>query len=85
MTPATFRAWIKGYLDVQQAMREGKRHEDYNLAVMFRAAMGSNRMPSFEQVFPDSRRGSREPMTDEQMYQQVLALNAALGGSVIGG
>ena len=85
MTPATFRAWIKGYLDAEQAKKKGRQQEDYNLAVMVRAAVGTKRMPSFEQMFPDSRRGSREPMTDEQMYQQVLALNAALGGSVIGG
>jgi len=67
-------------------MAESKKQEDYNMAVMVRAAVGAKRMPSFSQFFPDSQqRGRKEPMTDEQMYQQVLMLNAALGGSVMGG
>jgi hypothetical protein len=67
-------------------MAEGRKKDNYNMAVMVRAAVGANRMPGFEQFFPDSQQhGRKEPMTDEQMYQQVLMLNAALGGSVMGG
>ena len=36
--------------------------------------------PKFERVFPQDRK--QKEMTEEQMMQQVLALNAAFGGRV---
>lgn len=86
MSPAAFRAWVRGFDDMQKTMAENRRRENYNLAVMVRAAVGANRMPNYERFFPDGKAAKqKEPMTDMQMYQQVLALNAALGGTVAGG
>jgi hypothetical protein len=83
MTPVAFRAYAQGRADWEQARAENDRHRDYNLAVLVRAAVGSKRMPDYKRFFPEGAgRGEKKPMTDEQMYQQVLALNKALGGTV---
>ena len=85
MTPAAFRAYVKGYLEEQKFRIETRQRQDYNLAVMVRAAVGQKRMPDYERFFRGGgQAGPKKPMTDEQMYQQVLALHAALGGTVNG-
>ena len=74
---------MQGRADWEQAQAESERKHDYNLAVLVRAAVGSKRMPDYKRFFPEGAgRGENKPMTDEQMYQQVLALNKALGGPV---
>ena len=83
MTPAAFRAYVQGCADREQTKTEYERHRDYNLAVLVRAAVGAKRMPDYHRFFPEGAgQSEKKPMSDEQMYQQVLALNAALGGTV---
>ena len=83
MTPAAFRAYVQGCADREQTQAESERKRDYNLAVMVRAAVGAKRMPDYHRFFPEGAgQSEKKPMSDEQMYQQVLALNAALGGTV---
>lgn len=81
MTPAAFHAYVEGYLEEQKAAAELQRRQNYNLAVMVRAAIGSKHMPKYNRLFPEKR---KKQMSDEEMYQQVLALNAMLGGTVSG-
>jgi len=86
MTPAAFRAYVKGYLEEERFRMETRQRQDYNLAVMVRAAIGERRMPEYERFYRGGKQAGakQDTMTDEQMYQQVLALNAALGGTVNG-
>lgn len=85
MTPTAFRAYVRGYLEEQKFRIETRQRQDYNLAVMVRAAVGAKHMPEYERFFKSAgQAGPKKPMSDAQMYQQVLALNAALGGSVNG-
>ena len=81
MTPAAFHAYVEGYLEEQKAAIEIQRRQNYNLAVMVRVAVGTKRMPEYKKFFPEKR---KKQMSDEEMYQQVLALNALLGGTVSG-
>ena len=74
---------MQGCADREQTQTESERKRDYNLAVMVRAAVGAKRMPDYNRFFPEGAgQGEKKSMSDEQMYQQVLALNAALGGTV---
>lgn len=82
MTPAAFRAYVRGYLEEQKFRLEARQRQDYNLAVMVRAAVGEKRMPEYERFFRNQR--SRKAMSDAEIYQSILAINAALGGTVNG-
>ena len=74
---------MQGCADREQTQTENERKRDYNLAVLVRAAIGAKRMPDYDRFFPEGAGQSEKKfMSDEQMYQQVLALNAALGGTV---
>lgn len=42
----------------------------------------AERPPSFERVFPE-REDAKKPMTDEQMYAQVVILNRMFGGEEV--
>lgn len=83
MTPAAFHAYVEGYLETQKDNLEIQRTMAYNLAIMVRAAVGAKHMPTYKQFFPPQK--SKKTMSDEAMYQQVLALNSMLGGTVSGG
>lgn len=86
MTPSSFRAYVKGYLEEQRYQNETRQRQDYNLAVMVRAAIGEKRMPGYDRFYSEQKKhGKRaQNMSDDQMFQQVLALNKALGGTVNG-
>lgn len=82
MTPTAFRAYVRGYLEEQKFQIEARQRQDYNLAVMVRAAMGEKRMPEYERFFRHQK--SRKAMSDAEICQSILAINAALGGTVNG-
>ena len=82
MTPAAFRAYVRGYLEEQKFRLEARQRQDYNLAVMVRAAVGEKRMPEYERFFRNQK--SRKAMSDTEICQSILAINAALGGTVNG-
>ena len=82
MTPAAFGAYVQGYLQEQETQQELLAAQNYRLAAIIRAAVWSKRMPPYEHFAP---RKQKKVMTDEEMYQSVLALNAAMGGTADGG
>ena len=82
MTPAAFHAYVQGYLKEQETQQTMTAAQNYRLAVMVRSAIWEKRMPAYETFAPKQQ---RRAMTDEEMYQSVLALNAALGGKTEGG
>ncbi len=82
MTPAELNLY---------AQAERRRREDeqrlteaniYSLAALIRSMVWAKRPPSFERVFPE-REDAKKPMTDEQMYAQVVALNRMFGGEEV--
>lgn len=81
MTPAAFYAYVRGALQAQQDKQEIRQHLVYDLACMVRTAIWGKRMPEYRRFYPPRH---KEIMSDEAMYQQVVALNAMLGGSVDG-
>jgi enamine deaminase RidA (YjgF/YER057c/UK114 family) len=77
MTPAAFVAYVRGVLDGEKTRLEEARATAYNLAVMVRDAIYSNRMPKYESYFQKQKK----PMSDDDMYDTVVSLNKALGGN----
>ena len=82
MTPASFGAYVRGYLKEQETQQELLAAQNYRLAVIIRTAIWSKRMPSYETFAPKK---PKKVMTDEEMFQSVFALNTALGGRADGG
>lgn len=82
MTPAAFNAYVRGYLDDMESRQQMQTALNYQLAGMIRSAVWAKHMPRFEAFTPKKK---KKVMTDEEMYQSVLALNAALGGDAGGG
>ena len=76
MTPAAFSAWTKGYICTQKENDERMKAWIYCHASLVRSAVWGRRMPDYEQIFARNRRN----MSDEEMYESVLALNAMIGG-----
>lgn len=85
MTPASFGAYVKGYLQEQETQQELLAAQNYRLATIVRAAIWSKHMPSYETFAPKKPKKPKKVMTDEEMFQSVLALNTALGGAADGG
>lgn len=83
MTPASFGAYVKGYLQEQETQQELLAAQNYRLAAIVRAAIWAKHMPPYETFAPKKKR--QKAMTDDEMYQSVLALNTALGGRADGG
>lgn len=83
MTPASFGAYVKGYLKEQETQQELLAAQNYRLAAIVREAIWSRRMPPYETFA--LKKQQKKVMTDDEMYQSVLALNAALGGGSDGG
>ncbi len=78
MTPRQLRIAVEAHNENTQNRIEDIRQELYLQASLMRTFIWSKRKPpSFEKLFGVR---SRCVMTDEEMYRQVLALNAALGG-----
>ena len=67
---------------MQMDIRErAEKANIYNLSALIRVAIWGKRMPKYEQVFRGKR--SRRKMSDEEMYNTVLALNGKWGGSEV--
>jgi len=80
MTPRELWIWSRTYRDRIRDEARMRRVEIYTLSALIRSMVWAKHPPKFDKVFPDNRR--RREMTDEEMKQQVLALNAMLGGRV---
>lgn len=79
MTPAQLRVFSDAFLDRMKIERKRDEHRLYNLAGLIRVMIWSKHPPRFESVFPEAPE-ERKPMTDEQMFNQIQALNAMWGG-----
>jgi len=79
MTPAQLRVYADTYVDTVRLERQRDERRIYNLAALIRTMVWAKHPPRFEAVFPPDP-AETEPMTDEQMYDQVKALNALFGG-----
>lgn len=77
MTPAELNTWAGSWGADEERRQERERRSLYNLGAIIRAMVWGKRMPSFEEVFG----AGTEEMTDQQMYANVRALNALLGGT----
>lgn len=80
MTPRELWVYARAYRNRVRSEARAKRSEIYALASLIRPMIWAKHPPRFERVFPEDVR--RKEMNDEQMMQQVLALNAAFGGRV---
>lgn len=79
MTPAELRIYADAYIEQLHTDKEVAQVRTFNLAALIRAMVWAKHPPRYEQVFPEDPQ-TRKPMTDEEMYAQVRALNALLGG-----
>lgn len=79
LTPRELSLQATVYLE--QIKEEARTFEAraYALATAVRAMIFSRYQPSFETLFP----GSRRDMTDEAMFQQVQTLNKIFGGTEV--
>lgn len=80
MTPRELWIYSRAYRDRVRGEARVKHAEIYSLASLIRPMVWAKHPPKFERVFPQDRK--QKEMTEEQMMQQVLALNAAFGGRV---
>ncbi len=81
MTPRELWIWSRAYRDRIRNEARARRSEIYTLASLVRPMIWSKHPPSFERAFPEDVRRNKK-MTEKQMLQQAMALNAAFGGKV---
>ncbi len=79
MTPRELFLWSAAYRERLRDEARAKQIETYNLAGLIRSMVWAKHAPSLESVFPNAVR--KKDMTDEQMYEQVKALNRLFGGT----
>ena len=78
MTPRSFRCFAEGRGDAIKDRHESTKANIYSLACLIRSAVWAKHMPQYDRIF----RTEKKRMTDEEMFQNVLALNRMLGGAV---
>lgn len=79
MTPAQLRVYADAFVENVKLERKREERRIYNLAALIRVMVWAKHPPRFENVFPEEPE-EHKPMTDEQMFDQVKALNALFGG-----
>lgn len=77
MTPAQLNTWAKAVSRKQEELIRLSYGFIYSLAALIRPMIWAKRPPKPEDFIP----GAKKEMTDEEMYDTVLALNRALGGT----
>lgn len=82
MTPAQLAIYADSFVVVREAAQEEKRQELYLSALLISGFVGDilsgRKRPSYEKVFQTKKK----EMSDEEMYKQIVVLNAQLGGEV---
>lgn len=77
MTPRQLLLHAEAYNQRLEYEQECKRQEIYTTALLIsNFVWAKKKKPTYEQIFQKKK----EQMTDEQMFRQVLALNAKFGG-----
>lgn len=79
MTPAQLRIYADAFVERTKIERKREERRIYNLAALIRVMVWAKHPPRIENVFPEEPE-ERKPMTDEQMFDQIRALNALWGG-----
>ena len=82
MTPAELNLYEQAEKRRREDDRRFAEAYIYSLAALIRPMVWAKRPPLFERVFPE-REDAKKPMTDEQMYAQVVALNRMFGGEEV--
>lgn len=79
MTPRELTAYALARRDALESERRRTAQTIYDQALLIRAAVWAKEVPSFEEVFPESR-GAATEMDDDRLYAAVRAFNARMGG-----
>lgn len=82
MTPAELNLYARAYVRRREDEERICQANIYSLASLIRTMVWAKHPPRFEKVFPEKKR-KREPMTDEEMYARVVALNRLFGGEEV--
>lgn len=78
MTPRELAWLLDAYGENAEEQARMTRTKIYSLASAVRTMIWAKHPPSYERMFPEDRR--KKEMTDEEMFEQVRALNALFGG-----
>ena len=79
MSPLELHIYAEAFRSRMEDETKAKRAEAYMNASLIRMAVWAKHMKSCEQVFPDDVR--KRDMSDEEMYENVRALNRLFGGT----
>lgn len=82
MTPAELNIYARENLSRLQSDQRIRQQNIYALAALVAIMLSSKHIPRYEQIFREPAATKRETMSDEQIYEQVKALNALFGGEV---
>lgn len=80
LTPSEFGACVSAWMEKRRDDQQIAQRNIYNLSLLIRAMVWNKRAPDYEDAYGGEM---TEIMTDEQMYAQVKALNALLGGEEV--
>lgn len=78
MTPRQLQLACDVYAQAKKEEIRMQSARIYSLASLIRTAVWGKRMPAFDRVFPEDKK--KKEMTDEELYEQVRALNKLFGG-----
>lgn len=82
MTPAELNLYARACERRREDEQRIAQEHIYTLAALIRSMVWAKSPPSYKRVFPE-RKKAEKPMTDEQMYAQVVILNRMFGGEEV--
>lgn len=84
MTPLQLILAGEAFVSMREAEQERTQANIYLLSSLIRTAVWGKRLPKYDRLFKkeEEPKPKTKTMTDRQLYDAVLALNAAFGGSV---
>jgi len=81
LTPAELLMMQRAEAARRERENEAQNMRDYTLACMISGFMWAKRRPSYDELFHPKNTAQDGGMTDEEMLEQVRALNKLFGGS----
>ena len=78
MTPRQLQLACSAFSDARKTDLRLSSAKIYSLASLIRTAVWGKKMPAFDRVFPEENK--KKVMSDEELYEQVRALNKLFGG-----
>ena len=82
MTPSELNLAARAYSARTKSEQEFASLMNYQLATLIRAAVWSKRMPEYRSPF--EAKPKQIEQSDDALFASVLALNAAMGGTIEG-